>query len=76
MSQELRLWSVRGATKAGRNDPEAIVSATEELMRELLERLAWRLESEAERRVDREARSSPPDLVGPTEWERSEIYIG
>jgi chorismate mutase len=38
MSQELRLWSVRGATRAGRNDPEAIVSATEELMRELLKR--------------------------------------
>lgn len=42
---------------------------------ELLERLAWRLESEVERRVDR-ARPSPPDLVAPTEWERSEIYIG
>jgi chorismate mutase len=38
MSEELRLWSVRGATRAGRNDPEAIVSATEELMRELLKR--------------------------------------
>jgi chorismate mutase len=40
MSEELRLWSVRGATKAGRNDPEAIVGAAEELMRELLERNA------------------------------------
>jgi chorismate mutase len=38
MSEELRLWSVRGATRAGRNDPEAIVRATEELMRELLKR--------------------------------------
>jgi chorismate mutase len=38
MSEELRLWSVRGATRAGRNDPGAIVSATEELMRELLKR--------------------------------------
>jgi chorismate mutase len=40
MSEELRLWSVRGATKAGRNDPGAIVDATEERMRELLERNA------------------------------------
>jgi chorismate mutase len=38
MSEELRLWSVRGATRAGSNDPDAIVSATEELMRELLKR--------------------------------------
>ncbi|HKH22535.1 MAG TPA: chorismate mutase [Solirubrobacterales bacterium] len=29
---------MRGATKAGSNDPEAIVHATEELVRELLER--------------------------------------
>ena len=35
---DLRLWAVRGATKAERNDPEAIVSATEELMRELIAR--------------------------------------
>ena len=35
---ELRLWAVRGATKARRNDPEAIVEATEELMRELMQR--------------------------------------
>jgi chorismate mutase len=38
MSDDLRLWAVRGATKAERNDPEAIVSATEELMRELIAR--------------------------------------
>jgi chorismate mutase len=38
MSDELRLWAVRGATKAERNDPEAIVEATEELMRELISR--------------------------------------
>jgi chorismate mutase len=38
MSDELRLWAVRGATKAGSNDPGAIVEATEELMRELMSR--------------------------------------
>ena len=38
MSEELRLWAVRGATKAESNDPEAIVAATEELMRELIAR--------------------------------------
>ena len=38
MNDELRLWAVRGATKAERNDPEAIVEATEELMRELISR--------------------------------------
>ncbi len=38
MSQDLRLWAVRGATKARANDPEAIVQATEELVRELLAR--------------------------------------
>ena len=38
MSDELRLWAVRGATRAERNDPEAIVEATEELMRELIAR--------------------------------------
>ena len=37
MSQELRLWAVRGATKARSNDPGTIVEATEELMRELIE---------------------------------------
>lgn len=35
---EQRLWAVRGATKVGRNDAGQIVSATEELMRELLSR--------------------------------------
>jgi chorismate mutase len=38
MSEDLRLWAVRGATKARRNDPGAIVEATEELMRELIAR--------------------------------------
>src|SRR5690348_5667454 len=38
MTQELRLWAVRGATKVRGNDPEAIVQATEELMRELIAR--------------------------------------
>ena len=38
MSQDLRLWAVRGATKAERNDPGMIVEATEELMRELISR--------------------------------------
>jgi chorismate mutase len=33
-----RLWAVRGATQADRNDSESILAATEELMRELLER--------------------------------------
>ena len=38
MSNDLKLWAVRGATQASRNDPEAIVEATEELMRELISR--------------------------------------
>ena len=38
MSDDLRLWAVRGATKAARNDPDSIVEATEELMRELIAR--------------------------------------
>jgi len=33
-----RLWALRGATQVDRNDPEAIIEATEELMRELIER--------------------------------------
>ncbi len=33
-----RLWAVRGATQAEENSAGAIVGATEELMRELLER--------------------------------------
>ena len=34
----MKLWAVRGATKARSNDPGAIVEATEELMRELISR--------------------------------------
>ena len=33
-----RLWAVRGATKVASNDAEAILNATEELMRELFAR--------------------------------------
>ena len=33
-----RLWALRGATQAERNDAEAIIGATEELMRELIDR--------------------------------------
>ena len=38
MTEDLRLWAVRGATKAERNDPGMIVEATEELMRQLISR--------------------------------------
>lgn len=38
MTEDLRLWAVRGATKARSNNPETIVEATEELMRELMSR--------------------------------------
>ena len=38
MSQDLRLWAVRGATRVRSNNPDTIVEATEELMRELIER--------------------------------------
>lgn len=38
MNQDLRLWAVRGATRARSNNPDTIVEATEELMRELIER--------------------------------------
>jgi chorismate mutase len=38
VSPEERLWAVRGATRAESNDPEAIVAAAEELMRELMSR--------------------------------------
>jgi chorismate mutase len=38
MTEELRLWAVRGATTAPSNDPAAIVEATEELVRELIAR--------------------------------------
>ena len=33
-----RLWAVRGAVQAARNDEESILGATESLMRDLLER--------------------------------------
>ena len=44
-----RLWAVRGAAQADRNDAESILGATEELVHELMERnvgigkliLAW-----------------------------------
>jgi chorismate mutase len=38
MTEDLRLWAVRGATRAGANDPEKVVEATQELMRELMSR--------------------------------------
>jgi chorismate mutase len=38
MTGERRLWAVRGAVKAGSNDVEAILGATEELMRALMSR--------------------------------------
>jgi len=38
MADEQRLWAVRGAVKVGSNDVEAILGATEELMRELMDR--------------------------------------
>jgi hypothetical protein len=42
----------------------------------LLERLAWRLESEVDRRRESAVWRLPPDPVAPSEWEHSEIYIG
>jgi chorismate mutase len=38
MTNDLRLWAVRGATKAKSNNPETIIEAAEELMRELIAR--------------------------------------
>ena len=38
MSTSERLWAVRGAIKVGSNDVDAILTATEELMRELMTR--------------------------------------
>ncbi len=35
---QLRVWAVRGAVQADRNDEPSILSATEELMRELMAR--------------------------------------
>jgi chorismate mutase len=40
MSEGDRLWAVRGAVQAERNDEAAILGATEELMRELIDRNA------------------------------------
>jgi chorismate mutase len=40
MSDDQRLWAVRGAIKAHSNDVEAILAATESLMRELMSRNA------------------------------------
>lgn len=37
-TEGLRLWAVRGATKVGANDAGEIVSATEELLREVMSR--------------------------------------
>ena len=37
---DTRLWALRGATQAEHNDADAIVEATEELMRELIDRNA------------------------------------
>jgi chorismate mutase len=38
VSDELRLWAVRGAIRAASNDVTAILDATEKLMRELMSR--------------------------------------
>jgi chorismate mutase len=38
MSDDLRLWAVRGATTARSNNPDTIIEATEELMQELMAR--------------------------------------
>jgi chorismate mutase len=38
MTEDLRLWAVRGATKSRSNNPDTIIEATEELMRELIAR--------------------------------------
>jgi len=38
MKDDRRLWAVRGATRARSNDPERVVEATQELMRELMSR--------------------------------------
>jgi len=40
MNDDLRLWAVRGAAKASGNDPEKIIAAAEELVRELVTRNA------------------------------------
>jgi len=40
MNGEQRLWGVRGAAQAERNDPQSILAATRALMSELIERNA------------------------------------
>ena len=40
----MRLYALRGATSVAENDADAILSATDELMREILERNALRAE--------------------------------
>jgi chorismate mutase len=38
MTDDLRLWAVRGAIRAKSNNPDTIIQAAEELMRELIDR--------------------------------------
>jgi chorismate mutase len=38
VTDDQRLWAVRGAVKVEQNDRDAILAATEELLRELMER--------------------------------------
>jgi chorismate mutase len=38
MSDELRLWAVRGATRAAANDADKVIEATKELMQALMSR--------------------------------------
>jgi chorismate mutase len=38
MSDDLRLWAVRGATRVPANDADKVVESTQELMRELMSR--------------------------------------
>ena len=38
MTNDRRLWAVRGATRARSNDPNRVIEATQELMRELMGR--------------------------------------
>jgi chorismate mutase len=38
MSDDLRLWAVRGATRVAANDADKVVESTQELMRELMSR--------------------------------------
>jgi chorismate mutase len=38
MNDQMRLWAVRGAARAGANDPDKVVEVTQELMRELMSR--------------------------------------